>query len=276
MGDTWYLDELFVTIRGQRQYLWRAVDEDGDVIDILVQSRRNRLRGRPLLSDIVEERRLCATPVDHGQAAQLHCNPLNRDAGRRPHHGPVREQSRRSLTSRADDCAKLQERRQRARPPFGQQGPRSIESSEANQERGRQRGARNTRRRRRFPRAYGVGRPEYASRSRFSFFSSAIMLPASPKRPAASSAVRSALPIKRSVRRAAAATPLATGNDRYSCAKSPEQLSHHAPPDGTVACSAVRLCRLNSNGKPCTPRRPTSFIHCANGTANPSLNTRCP
>ena len=42
MGDTWYLDELFVTIQGRRQYLWRAVDEDGDVIDILVQSRRNR------------------------------------------------------------------------------------------------------------------------------------------------------------------------------------------------------------------------------------------
>jgi putative transposase len=33
MGDTWYLDELFVNIQGRRQYLWRAVDEDGDVID---------------------------------------------------------------------------------------------------------------------------------------------------------------------------------------------------------------------------------------------------
>ena len=42
MGDAWYLDELFVTIRGQRQYLWRAVDQDGDVIDILVQPRRDR------------------------------------------------------------------------------------------------------------------------------------------------------------------------------------------------------------------------------------------
>ena len=39
MGDTWYLDELFVTIQGRQQYLWRAVDEDGDE---LVQSRRNR------------------------------------------------------------------------------------------------------------------------------------------------------------------------------------------------------------------------------------------
>ena len=42
MGDTWHLDEVFVKIRGRLHYLWRAVDEDGDVIDILVQSRRNR------------------------------------------------------------------------------------------------------------------------------------------------------------------------------------------------------------------------------------------
>ena len=42
MGDTWCLDELFVNVQGRRQYLWRAVDQDGDVIDILVQSRRNR------------------------------------------------------------------------------------------------------------------------------------------------------------------------------------------------------------------------------------------
>ena len=42
LGDTWFLDELFVTIQGKRQYLWRAVDQDGDVIDILVQPRRDR------------------------------------------------------------------------------------------------------------------------------------------------------------------------------------------------------------------------------------------
>ena len=41
-GDTWYLDEVFVRIQGRQQYLWRAVDEDRDVLDILVQSRRNR------------------------------------------------------------------------------------------------------------------------------------------------------------------------------------------------------------------------------------------
>jgi putative transposase len=42
LGDTWHLDELFVTIQGQRQYLWRAIDQDGDVIDILVQPRRDQ------------------------------------------------------------------------------------------------------------------------------------------------------------------------------------------------------------------------------------------
>ncbi len=42
LGDTWFLDELFVSIQGRRQYLWRAVDQDGDLIDILVQSRRDR------------------------------------------------------------------------------------------------------------------------------------------------------------------------------------------------------------------------------------------
>ena len=42
LGVTWHLDELFVKIQGRRRYLWRAVDQDGDVIDILVQSRRDR------------------------------------------------------------------------------------------------------------------------------------------------------------------------------------------------------------------------------------------
>ena len=42
LGDTWHIDEVFVLIQGERHYLWRAVDQDGDVIDILVQRRRNQ------------------------------------------------------------------------------------------------------------------------------------------------------------------------------------------------------------------------------------------
>lgn len=38
----WYLDEAFVSTNGVQQYLWRAVDQDGNVLDILVQARRDK------------------------------------------------------------------------------------------------------------------------------------------------------------------------------------------------------------------------------------------
>jgi putative transposase len=41
-GDKWYMDEVMLTIRGKKHVLWRAVDQDGTVLDILVQSRRNK------------------------------------------------------------------------------------------------------------------------------------------------------------------------------------------------------------------------------------------
>jgi len=40
-GDTFYIDEVFVKIRGQQQYLWCAVDQDGEVVDVFLQSRRD-------------------------------------------------------------------------------------------------------------------------------------------------------------------------------------------------------------------------------------------
>ncbi len=41
-GDRWHLDEVFLKINGRSHYLWRAVDQDGDVLDILVQNRRDK------------------------------------------------------------------------------------------------------------------------------------------------------------------------------------------------------------------------------------------
>ena len=41
-GDKWHLDEVFLNINGVRHYLWRAVDQNGVVIDILVQPKRYR------------------------------------------------------------------------------------------------------------------------------------------------------------------------------------------------------------------------------------------
>ena len=40
-GDKWHLDEVFVKINGVTPYLWRTVDQHGNVLDVLVQSRRN-------------------------------------------------------------------------------------------------------------------------------------------------------------------------------------------------------------------------------------------
>lgn len=41
-GDRWHLDEVFLKINGRVHYLWRAVDQDGDVLDILVQRKRDK------------------------------------------------------------------------------------------------------------------------------------------------------------------------------------------------------------------------------------------
>jgi transposase-like protein len=45
-GDKWHLDEVFIKINGVQRYLWRAVDQDGNVLDILVQNRRDKAAAR--------------------------------------------------------------------------------------------------------------------------------------------------------------------------------------------------------------------------------------
>jgi putative transposase len=40
-NDKWHLDEVVISIRGKKHWLWRAIDVGGDVLDILVQTRRN-------------------------------------------------------------------------------------------------------------------------------------------------------------------------------------------------------------------------------------------
>ena len=40
-GDTCYIDEVFVNIQGKQHYLWRAVDQDGELVDVFMQARRD-------------------------------------------------------------------------------------------------------------------------------------------------------------------------------------------------------------------------------------------
>ncbi len=53
-GDKWYLDEVFLKINGKTSYLWRAVDQDGTVLDILVQSRRNKAAAKKFFRKLLK------------------------------------------------------------------------------------------------------------------------------------------------------------------------------------------------------------------------------
>ncbi len=53
-GDKWLLDEVFLTINGERYYLWRAVDQDDNVLDILVQRRRNKKAAKKFFKKLLK------------------------------------------------------------------------------------------------------------------------------------------------------------------------------------------------------------------------------
>ncbi len=52
---TWHLDEVFVRIGGKRTYLWRAVDDEGEVLEILAQSRRNKRAALKLMRKLLKK-----------------------------------------------------------------------------------------------------------------------------------------------------------------------------------------------------------------------------
>jgi putative transposase len=54
LGDIWHLGEVFVRVRGERHYLWRAVDQDGDVLDILIQRHRNAHAAKRFFRELIK------------------------------------------------------------------------------------------------------------------------------------------------------------------------------------------------------------------------------
>jgi putative transposase len=53
-GDKWHLDEMCLAIKGEHHYLWRAVDQDGNVLDILVQRRRDKRAAKKFLRKLLK------------------------------------------------------------------------------------------------------------------------------------------------------------------------------------------------------------------------------
>jgi putative transposase len=54
-ADQWHLDELAIMIRGEPHWLWRAVDSQGDVLEILVQKRRNATAAKRFLRKLMRQ-----------------------------------------------------------------------------------------------------------------------------------------------------------------------------------------------------------------------------
>ena len=51
--NKWHLDEVVITIRGKKHWLWRAVDSNGEILDILVQTRRNARAAKRFISRLI-------------------------------------------------------------------------------------------------------------------------------------------------------------------------------------------------------------------------------
>ncbi|ESX63978.1 hypothetical protein X759_32605 [Mesorhizobium sp. LSHC420B00] len=54
-NDIWHLDEVAITIAGKKHWLWRAVNQDGYVLDEIVQTRRNTKAAKRLLTRLLKK-----------------------------------------------------------------------------------------------------------------------------------------------------------------------------------------------------------------------------
>jgi len=104
-GERWHLDEVFLKINGRIHYLWRAVDQDGDVLDILVQSNRDKKAAkkffRKLLKDLKYVPRVIVTDkLRSSSAAKAEVLPYGNNRTENSHQPtPLRERLMRRFKS---------------------------------------------------------------------------------------------------------------------------------------------------------------------------------
>ncbi|MDA0369536.1 MAG: IS6 family transposase, partial [Proteobacteria bacterium] len=112
----WHLDEMVVKIAGRRMYLWRAVDDEGEVLDVLVQKRRNKAAALKLLRRLLKNQGVHPETIttdgltSYGAAV----SDLNLTNRHRP--GGMRE------NNRAENSHLLIRRRERKQQKFKSQG----------------------------------------------------------------------------------------------------------------------------------------------------------
>ncbi|MEV0696156.1 IS6 family transposase [Streptomyces sp. NPDC050388] len=114
-GDKWHLDEVFVRINGERHYLWRAVDQHGNVLDILLQSRRDAKAAKRFMAKLMKKQRRVPRVLvtdklrSYGVARQ----ELMRSVEHRSHKG---------LNNRAENSHQPTRQRERAMKGFRSAG----------------------------------------------------------------------------------------------------------------------------------------------------------
>lgn len=112
----WHLDEVVVRIGGRRMYLWRAVDDEGEVLDVLVQKRRNKEAALKLLRRLLRNTGVHPDAIVTDKLASYRAamKVLNLQGRHRP--GGMRE------NNRAESSHLVIRRRERKQQKFKSQG----------------------------------------------------------------------------------------------------------------------------------------------------------
>ena len=90
----WHLDEMVIRIRGARMYLWRAVDDEGEVLDILVQKRRNKRAARRLMRKPLKNTGMHPESIVTDGLGSYRAAALDLNLSGRHHPGRMRENNR--------------------------------------------------------------------------------------------------------------------------------------------------------------------------------------
>ncbi|CAL9660029.1 hypothetical protein SUDANB126_06965 [Streptomyces sp. enrichment culture] len=110
-GDTWHLDEVFIEVNGELKHLWRAVDQDGMVLDILVPDRRDTAADRRFFRRLLKKTRTAPRAV-------VTDKPRSCGAAHREVMPSVEHRCHKGLNHRAENSHQPTRQREHARKGF--------------------------------------------------------------------------------------------------------------------------------------------------------------
>ncbi len=115
LGDKWHLDEVVVSIKGRKHWLWRAVDQEGFVLDVLIQSRRDKKAALRLMRKLLKQQ--C-----HAPRVLITDKLASYPAAKREVMPGVEHRAHKGLNNRAENSHQPIRRRERIMKRFGSPG----------------------------------------------------------------------------------------------------------------------------------------------------------